>query len=115
MWGEVFETRHFMKKAYNEFNNDYPTGCYFMSKVVCFPVSEAIVESWGSDIDDIIKSKKKFREDSDIDNTDITEKLCFIKLNRPESGKVSNRKLFKRTFCLMYDGAEYENHFRYLS
>ena len=86
-----------------------------MLKVVYFPVSEAIVESWGSVIDEIVKSKKNFKEQVDSESTDNTEKLCFIRLNGPESGKINNRKLFKRALCLMYNGSEFESHFRYLS
>ena len=81
-----------------------------MLKVVCFPVSEAIVESWGSVIDEIVKSKKNFKEQVDSESTDNTEKLCFIRLNGPESGKINNRKLFKRALCLMYNDSEFETH-----
>ena len=113
--GEISETRHLIKKAYNKLNSNCSKGCYFMLKVVCFPVSEAIVESWGSVIDEIVKSKRIFKEQVDSESTDNTEKLCFIRLNGPESGKINNRKLFKRALCLMYNGSEFESHFRYLS
>ena len=92
--GEISEIRHLIKKAYNKLNSNCSKVCYFMLKVVCFPVSEVIVESWGSVIDEIVKSKKRFKQQVDSESTDNTEKLCFIRLNGPKSGKINIRKLF---------------------
>ena len=69
---------------------------HFMSCVVAFPVSEAIVESWGSVIDNVISHKTAFKEADSPDEADMTEKVVFVKLVGPSAGAVSNRKLFKR-------------------
>ena len=84
---------------------------YFMSAVVAFPVSEAIVESWGSVIDNVISNKIAFKEADSPDITDMTEKVVFIKLVGPSPGAASNRKLFKRALILMYDGTDFAKHF----
>ena len=82
-----------------------------MSCVVAFPVSEAIVESWGSVIDNVISQKTAFKEADSPDEADMTEKVVFVKLVGPSAGAVSNRKLFKRALVLMYSGTDYAKHF----
>ena len=64
----------------------------FLSFVVCFPTSEAIVESWGSTIDYLNKCKRNVYETSDILETGTVDKLAFIKLNGPPPGLKSNKK-----------------------
>jgi len=54
--------------------------------VITFPVSEAIVESWGSVIDTIVSNKVAFKESATPDMADITEKFAFIKLVGPMAG-----------------------------
>ena len=82
---------------------------YFLSCVVSFPVSEAIVESWGSVIDKVINDKGVFKESSS-DTADIIEKFVFIKVAGPNAGAVSNRRLFKRALTLMFKGSDYAKH-----
>ena len=84
---------------------------YLMSWIVTFPVSEAIVESWGSVIDKVINDKVAFKESVNQDSVDITEKFVFIKVVGPCAGATSNRKLFKRALTLMYGGKDYAKHF----
>ena len=58
-----------------------------MSFCVSFPVSEAIVESWGSTISHLYALKHHPGEvDDDIAETGTIDKLTFIKLNGPPPG-----------------------------
>ena len=82
----------------------------FLSFVVCFPISEAIVESWGSTIDYLNKCKRNVYETSEILETGTVDKLAFIKLNGPPPGFKANKKLLKNALTLMFDGS-YANHF----
>ena len=45
--------------------------------VVTIPISEAIVESWGSVIDTIVRNKVAFKESDSSDTVDVTEKFLF--------------------------------------
>ena len=72
----------FLKQVYWESDADCMTEArYFLSCVVSFPVSEAIVESWGSVIDKVISDKVAFKESSD-DSADISEKLLVLLLGQ---------------------------------
>ena len=51
---------------------------YFLSCIAAFPVSEAIIESWGSVIDKVISDETAFKESEDTDIADITEKLFSL-------------------------------------
>ena len=82
-----------------------------MSCMVAFPVSEAVVETWGSVIDKVIADKIAFKESISVETSDITEKFVFIKLVGPSAGATSNTKLFKRALTLMYKGEDYRQHF----
>ena len=82
---------------------------YFLSCIVSFPVSEAIVESWGSVIDKVINDKVAFTESSS-DTADIIEKFVFTKMAGANAGAVSNRRLFKRALTLMFKGSDYAKH-----
>ena len=71
----------FLKLLYNSLDIDTMREVrYFMSCVVAFPVSEAVVETWGSVIDKVIASKISFKESEDIEKVDITEQIVFLKL-----------------------------------
>ena len=62
----------------------------FLSFVVSLPTSEAIVESWGSTIDYLNKSKRNTYECLDSKDTGTVDKLAFIKLNGPLPGLKTN-------------------------
>ena len=84
--GETITMISLLKHIYRDNVDHYKIACKFMSFIVSFPVSEAIVESWGSAIDKIIKDKCSFKEHLDLDEIDLIEKLVFIKLNGPPPG-----------------------------
>ena len=75
---------------------------YCISVVVVFPVSEAIVESWGSVIENVLSINIAFTE---ANLPDITEIIYQI------SGPIANRKLFKSALILMYGGVDFATHF----
>ena len=85
----------------------------FLSFVVSFPTSEAIVESWGSTIDHLNKIKKNVSETQDTQETGTVDKLAFIKLNGPPPGLHSNKKMLKNALCLMFNG-DYSNNFKHV-
>ena len=87
---------------------------YFMSCVVAFPVSEAVVETWGSVIDKVISSKIDFKESTSIEMVDITEQIAFLKLVGSTIGATSDRRLFKRALTLMYNVKDYPKHYMLL-
>ena len=108
---EQMNTVKFLKQVYSKLDSDSMAEVkYFLSCIITFPVSEAIVESWGSVIDKVIADKVAFKE-STGDDADITEKLVFIKVAGPSAGAASNRKLLKRALTLMYKGSDYAKHF----
>ena len=87
-------TEKLLKDVYSKLDQDTLSEVkYFMSAVVAFPVSEAIVESWGSVIDNVISNKIAFKEADSPDITDMTEKVVFIKLVGPLPGAASNQKI----------------------
>ena len=109
---EQINSSLFLKNVFSSLDDDTMYEIkYLMSCVVTFPVSEAIVESWGSVIDKVINDKVAFAESVDVSRIDITEKFVFIKIVGPSAGSISNRKLFKRALTLMYGGKDYAKHF----
>ena len=50
----------------------------FLSFLVCLLTSEAIVESWGSSIDHLLKIKPNTKEGLDLENTGTVDKLALI-------------------------------------
>ena len=105
-------TSSFLKLLYSKLDVDNMAEVrYFMSCMITFPVSEAVVETWGSVIDRVIANKIAFKESESVETTDTPEKVVFIKLIGPPAGASSNRKLFKRALTLMYKGNDYGKHF----
>ena len=51
---------------------------YFMSCMITFPVSEAVVGTLGSVIDSVIANKIAFKESESVETADTTEKVVFI-------------------------------------
>ena len=98
--------KHFVLKN----KDNCPVMYKFLSFVVCFPTSEAIVESWGSTIDYLNKCKRNVFETTDILEIGTVDKLAFIKLNGPPPGLKTNRKMLKAALTLMFNG-HYAKHF----
>ena len=70
-----------LKQVYGKLDDDTMSEVkYLMSWIVTFPTSEAIVESWGSTIDSLIRNKVAFKESNTVDIVDVTEEFPFIKL-----------------------------------
>ena len=67
-----------------------------LSFCVSFPVSEAVVESWGSTISHYYGIKHNSKQpDDDLQQTGTVDKLTYIRLCGPPSGKSSNRRFLK--------------------
>ena len=91
-----------MKQFVFKYKESYPVLCRFLSFVVAFPTSEAIVESWGSTIDCLNKSKRNVIEVENVQETGTVDKLAFIRLNRPPPCLKSNKKMLKAALNLMF-------------
>ena len=71
----------------------------FLSFCICFPVSEAIVESWGSTITFLYSLKHHPGEvNDDIDETGTIDKLTFIKLNEPPPAMDSTKNVEESSY-----------------
>ena len=71
-----------------------------LSFAVCLPTSGAIVESWGSSIDYLFKTKPNTKEELEQENTGTVDKLAFLRLNGPLPGLSLNRRIFKKKHWL---------------
>ena len=77
----------------------------------CFPISEAIVESWGSTISHLYSIKHNPLEPSDdLTDTGTIDQLIFIRLCGPPPGMKQNRRLFE---CALnnYFKSDFSKHF----
>ena len=79
-----FKTEKLLKMLYYKLDQHTLSEIkHFMSCVVAFSVSETIVKSWGSDIENVISHKTAFKEADSPDEVDMTEKVVFVKLVLP--------------------------------
>ena len=85
----------------------------FLSFIVCFPVSEAVVESWGSSLENIYKKKHAVKDGIDLENVGTVDMLTFIRLNGPPPSAKKNFELYKNALTLMYKGS-FSGHFVHL-
>ncbi len=60
---------------------------------VSLPISKAIVDSWGSNIDYLNKCKRNGSKSTDTNKTGTVDKLAFIKFNGHPPGLKANKKL----------------------
>ena len=107
-------SRYILKQFVNNDRNDNHCAelVRLISFCVCFPVSEAIVESWGSTITHLYNIKHNPSEPTDdLSETGTIDKLTFIKLCGPPPGRKDNKKLFKRALIEHFDTSEFERHF----
>ena len=66
-----------------------------LSFIVSFPTSEAVVESWGSSIDHLNKTKPHTKEVLNVSDTGTINKMVFIKLNGPPPSFRKNKRILK--------------------
>ena len=79
-----------------------------LSFIVSFPTSEAVVESWGSSIDHLNKTKPHTKEVLNVSDTRTIDEMVFIKLNGPPPGFRKNKRILKS--ALMFNG-DFSSHF----
>ena len=87
---------------------EYSDLARLLSFCVSFPVSEAIVESWGSSITHLYSLKHNPKEyQDDVAETGTVDKMTFIKLNGSPPGMMNNREMLKRALndCYKSDNA----------
>ena len=80
------------------------------SFIICFPTSEAVVESWGFSIDHLNKTKPHTKVVVDFSDIGTIDKMVFIKLNGPPPGFRKNTKMLKSALLLMFNG-DFASHF----
>ena len=102
--------QNMLKQFVNKYQSKFPVIHSFLSYVVSFPTSEAIVESWGSVIEHLNKNKPHTKEVTGLHDTGTIDKLTFIKLNGPPPCSLRNKRLFKSARHLMLNG-DYTKHF----
>ena len=101
-----------LKQYVLQFKDDHPEFVRFLSFIVSFPVSEAIVESWGSSLEYIYRKKHNIKDGSGLKDVGTVDMLAFIKLNGPPPCMLSNKELYEKALCMKFKG-EYRSHFIY--
>ena len=99
-----------IKQYVLNYKSDHSQFVRFLSFIVCFPVSEAIVESWGSSLENIYNKKHCVKDGSDLYDVGTVDRLTFIRLNGPPPSMTHNRCLYKDALTLMF-GGDYACHF----
>ena len=92
------------------FKYDHCQFIRFILFIVCFPVSEAIVESWGSSLENIYNKKHCVKDGSDLYDVGTVDCLTFIRLNCPPPSMTHNICLYKDALTVMFSG-DYACHF----
>ena len=93
---ELTSTITLLKKFVKDMGDDCAELVNLLSFCVSFPVSEAVVESWGSTISHYYGIKHNSKQpDDDLQQTGTVDKLTYIRLCGPPSGKSSNRRFLK--------------------
>ena len=68
----------------SEVGDKHPSVTRLFGFNICFPVSEAIVESWGSSLDNVYQKKHNTYDSvDDMDDAGTVDMLVFIRLNGP--------------------------------
>ena len=105
-------TVYLLKKFVAESGPRFSDFVTLLSFCCSFPVSEAIMESWGSTIDHLYQLKHNPSENvDDLSEPGTIEKLTYIKLNGPSPGKESNRHIFVAALYNRFKG-NFASHFR---
>ena len=104
---------YLLKLFVSEMGVRLPKVTKLISFSVCFPVSEAIVESWGSSLDAVYHKKHNTYDPvDDLNETGTVDMLVFIKLNGPKPAMKSNSNLLKSALIEM-KGVDYGKYFQH--
>ena len=76
---------------FNKYGRKFHILYSFLSYVVSFPNSEAVVQSWGSSIDLLNKNKPHAMEVIGLDDTGTIDKLAFVRHIGPPPGFQQNK------------------------
>ena len=110
---ETLKTSYLIKKFVSDVGDKHPSVTKFLGFNISFPVSEAIVESWGSSLDNVYKKKHHIKSPIDDLNSPATaDMLVFIRLNGPPPSMSNNSVLLKSALISM-KGPSYESLFRH--
>ena len=104
-------TLYLIKKFVSENRTQCNELIRLISFCISFPVSEAIVESWGSSINHLYSIKHNPGEHhDDLKEPGTIDKLVFVRLNGPPPGTLNNNKLFDVALNLQFQSS-YPKHF----
>lgn len=109
----ILDFKYLFKMTVTDLQQEYPLGIKLLKFLLSTPVSEAICESWGSVITNIM-TKRPAASDLTYDQIGTTDMLAFIMINGPPAGYKGNRKFLKLALCKKY-GTQYYNHFKPVS
>lgn len=110
---ETICTPYLLKKFVSERGDQLPQVTKLLSFSICFPVSEAIVESWGSSLDAVYHKKHHTYDPvDDLKQTGTVDMLVFLRLNGPRPSMKSNISLLK-TALIGMKGSDYGKYFQH--
>lgn len=109
----VYNAKALLKLAVRELRSKYPSIIKFLIFSLAIPVSEAICESWGSVVNNVI-TKRPMSSDGSTNDIGITDMRVFIMLNGPPAGYKNIRKFLKIALIEKY-GMSYYKHFKNIS
>lgn len=111
--GSVLDMKYVFNTTVTELQIKYPLAIKLMKWLITIPVSEAICESWGSVITNIM-TKRPGANDGSYEDVGTTDMLAYIQINGPPSGYKNNRRFLKLALLQRY-GNQYYNHFKPVS
>lgn len=111
--GLLCDIRKLFKVAMLQLKNKFPLILKFFMFAISIPVSEAICESWGSVIANVMLKRPR-GDDGFLEDIGTSDMRVFIMLNGPESGFKNIRKFLKTALVEKY-GMSYFQHFKHVS
>lgn len=109
----ILDFKYLFKLTVTDLQQKYPIGIKLLKFLISTPVSEAICESWGSVITNVM-NKRPAASDFSYEEIGTTDMLAYIMINGPPAGYKGNRKFLKLALCQKY-GTQYYNHFKPVS
>ena len=81
----------------------------FLKYCISIPVSEAICETWGSVISNVMQKRPR-ANDGNFEDMGTADMRVFVEINGPPAGYKGTRKLLKAALIKKY-GCRFYTHF----
>lgn len=111
--GNSVDFKHVLKVCVTELQCKFPLAIKLLKWLITTPVSEAICESWGSIISNVM-TKRPAASDMAFDEIGTTDMLAYIQINGPPAGYQGNQKFLKAALIQKY-GLKYHCNFKPVS